>query len=471
MRSRNSKQMFFLAAFCVAVLFVLTACSSLEKKESASFQFRAYEEVGLENGLRILLVRDDRLPAFSASLYLKTGSSADPKGQEGVGAMTAALLERGTKQKSSLVLAEALNDLGTEFDASVVSDFSSFRVSSLAKDQLDLVKLLSEILLQPAFETAEVERARKEFLSSISRSVDNPSGFADRAFEQLLYVGSPYSKPESGYLRTVKKLNRADIQSFYRTHYLPNNALMVLVGQLDPALIKQVKQLFGGWARGPVPAVPHEPPLGIQGYDLTVADKPDLVQSQIRIGHFSVPRSHPDFLKIRLANSILGSGFTSRLMNRIRDELGLTYSISSQYSALRELGALEIKTFSRNEKVGETLREIMDVYKRFQEKGVSKDEVEDAKNFLIGQFPQAIETADAWAGNLAILRMYGVPDSYLKEFIPTVRAISHEEINQVIQKHFSPSTLRVFVYTSEAAVRDQLKGFSDVEVVKPGTFQ
>lgn len=456
----------------IVLTFFVMGCSSVSKRSSdQGFVPRSYQEFSLKNGLKVLVVQDHSLPYLSLSMMLKTGIVTEPKGKDGVAAMTAGLLDRGTLRKSSTRLAEALNDLATEFDANVSSDSSSFRVSSLAKDQAELLKLFAEIVLEPGFESSEIERLRKEYISGIAKLADNPSGFADRAFEQLLFVGSAYSKPDSGYLKTLRAITRSDIIKYYSENYRPNNAQLLVVGQIAPDLEAKLEALFGKWQPKEIREPAFVSPLAIQGHDLTIVNKSDMVQSQIRMGHFSIPRNHPDFLKVRIANAILGSGFTSRLMSRIRDELGLTYSVSSQFSAQKNLGSLEIKTFTRNEKLGESLAEILKVYSKFHEEGVSAQEVDDAKNFLIGQFPQAIETAESWANNLALLRLYGIPDTYLTEFIPTVKAITVAEVNETIKKYFSPSTLRILVFSTEKVVRDQLTSFSDKDVVEYPQFQ
>lgn len=457
----------------VSLVGSFLGCSTAPTKiESAStFKPRPFQEYTLKNGLKVLVVQDESLPYFSLSMVVRTGGIGDPKGQDGVAAMTAALLDRGTRKRNSVGLAEALNDLATEFDAGVSSDSTSLKVSSLSKDQDQLLKLFAEIVLEPSFDPTEVERTRKEMTSNIAKLSDSASGFADRAFDQILFAGSKYGRPDSGSVRSLKGIRREHLLKFYETYYRPGNSQLVVVGKMLPGLTEKIESLFGSWKAKDTP--PPEPgvPLPIQGYDVTVVDKADMTQSQIRMGHFSLKRSHPDFLKVRIASVILGSGFTSRLMSRIRDELGLTYSVSSQYSALRDIGALEIKTFTRNEKLGQMLQELISVYDRYYQEGATDQEVQDAKSFLIGQFPQAIETAESWAANLALLRLYGIPDTYLTEFTPTVQKITTDDIRRAIKDYFSPSTLRILVYSTEKSIREQMKDFKGFKVVPYQEFQ
>jgi zinc protease len=191
-----------------------------------------------------------------------------------------------------------------------------------------------------------------------------------------------------------------------------------------------------------------------------------LQQAQIRFAEPGIARNNQDFLTLRLANLILGGAFASRLNQKVRDDLGLTYSISSRFEALKNTGGFEISTFTRNDKVGETIKSSLAVLKDFIEGGVTDKELDAAKALLVGQFPAAIETVDRLAFNLLILRLNGIDDSYLKDFFTNVNGISRSDVNAAIKKYFSSDKMKILVYADGTKVADQLKTIGAVETVK-----
>ena len=188
-----------------------------------------------------------------------------------------------------------------------------------------------------------------------------------------------------------------------------------------------------------------------------VENKPSAQQTQIRIGHIGLKRSHPDYMSVRLANFILGGDFTSRLNQRIRDDLGLTYSISSSFDFRLNEGPFLISTFSRHDVVGKVLEETLKMMNDFVDKGVTEQELNTAKSVFKGQFPAVIETADRYAGNINALRFYGVGEAYLANFNQLVSAVSVKQVNEAIKKYFKTQNLTVVLYTDKEKVMSQLK--------------
>jgi zinc protease len=171
-------------------------------------------------------------------------------------------------------------------------------------------------------------------------------------------------------------------------------------------------------------------------------------------------------MELRLANLILGGGFVSRLNSKVRDDLGLTYSIFSQFDTKKQRGTFVISTFTRNDKVGETIKNTREIFSQFVAQGITEPELAAAKAVLTGQFPMAIETTDRLALNLMLLRLYGVSDSYLKNFLKDVNAITVAQVNEAIHKHFSVENLKTVVYADQSKVGKQLKALGPVTVQK-----
>lgn len=476
-RKANFKKSFvaraFVFIFAGAFLGVfLGACTSGPLSSGFSgatptekeFQLRSFEEETLPNGLKIIFVQDDSLPRVSLGMVVKVGGNQDPQGYEGLGNLTGWLLEDGTTHRSALKLADDFAYLGTEISASVSHETTSIGASSLASERKRLLDLFADVVLSPAYSQKDLDRKKQQTISALKKIVDNPGAFADHLLDQSLYGPHPYGKLVMGTQESVKKISKSDLIKHYFKFYRPNNSTLAVVGALDQTYKQQVRAAFQNWQskdlEKPVSLALTENPMK----SIRLVSKAGLQQAQIRFGHLGIQRNDPDFLKLRLANVVLGGAFASRLNQRVRDDLGLTYSISSQFDARKDRGTLEISTFSRNDKTAQTIKETASEFKKFAENGISSKELESAKALLIGQFPAAIETSDRLAYNLMVLRYYGIPDDYLKDFIKNVKAISLKEVNDAIKRHYSPKDLKVIVFADQAGVLDQLKSVGEVQL-------
>ncbi len=424
------------------------------------FQLRPLQEKTLANGLHIIYVSDPSLPRVSFHLYTLAGYANDPKGKEGVAGMVGSLIDQGTKKRNALKLADDFAQLGSNVQAGVSGDYSSVTTSGLSKYQKELLDLFSDVVLNPEFSSKEMERARSQTLAEIAQATDNPQDYADQLLDQTLYRNLSYGHTLEGSVQSVKGIQRRDVVEFYKKYYLPSRSWLVIAGQFDESLKNKIESQFGKW-RGKGSSTMIEPQdMKLGEKKIHLFHKKGLQQTQIRFGHAGIARSHPDFLKLRLANIVLGGAFASRLNQKIRDDLGLTYGISSAFEARRSAGSFEINTFTRNDKAGEAIRNTFNVVKEFQGKGITQKELDAAKSLLVGQFPAAIETVDRLAFNLVVLRLSGVSDDYLKNFFKNVNSITLEQVNQIIPKYFKTSDLQTVVFGDQEQIGEQLKALA-----------
>lgn len=446
----------------VSLIFIVTGCATLPG--GGSFKLREYKEVTLKNGLKVILVEDKRLPYFSLNLLVKAGSSVDPLAASGTAAMVGELLDKGTSKRKAMELADAMGQIGSELDVSVGQDFTLVSASSLAQHRGELLTNFAEMVTVPAFSKSEVRRVKKQVLSQLQRTVDSPGHFAGVMFDSYLYGSHPYARRILGRKRDVKKLSKKNIIKYYLAYYRPNNSQLAVVGTFGPDIVNQLENAFGSWrSRSPKVATFPEVP-SINGLQIQIIDKGDLKQSQIRLGHPGIKRTNPDYLKLRVANTILGGAFHSRLVDEIRDRRGLTYSIRSQFDARKDTGPFMVSTFTRHEKVGETVSQTLKVIESFREKGVTDKEVADAKALLLGTFPRALETAERLAQTLLVLRYYNVPDSYLTNYLKDIGKIKTAEVNKVIKNYLQPGNMKVLVYSPKDKVLSQLRPIGLVQI-------
>jgi zinc protease len=202
----------------------------------------------------------------------------------------------------------------------------------------------------------------------------------------------------------------------------------------------------------------------VKGRQLLVVDRSDLKQSEIRFGHAGIQRNHPDYLALKVANMVLGGNFSSRLMKEIRVKRGLTYGVRSRFDTGVFVGPFEIEVATRHDKVGETVTETLRVLKEFTEGGLTQAELDMARVYLIGQFVEGMETPEAVARTTLALRLYGIPDSYLKEYISLLGDLKLADVNAAIRRNLHPDNIKVLVYSKKSEVLEQLKALGTVEV-------
>lgn len=453
-------------ALAIGILFSCQSGSKKNNNESSTFRLRDFQEETLANGLEIIWIRDQSLPRMSLQMMVKVGARDEVASQAGITSMVSGLLDQGTKRRSAPELAEDLAQIGAEFQDSAGHDQTLLTASGLSEKNKELLNLFTEIVLQPAFSNQEIERRRSMTLASIQKLKEQPSHVADEKLDQQIFRDHPYSRPSAGTTDSIKALKSSDLISHYKKYFIPNNSILAVVGMFDEDFKSSVRKSFLSWQGQDLKSTPVRT-IQIPEREVLFVQKTGLQQTQIRWGHLGIQRTSPDFLALRLANVILGGAFASRLNQKIRDDMGLTYSISSNSDARLEPGSFEISTFTRHDKAVITILETEKLFRDFVKNGVTDEEVAAAKALLIGQFPAALETVDRMATNLLLLKRQGISDSYLKNFERNVNAIKREQISAVIQKHLNPDLMQLVIYSDEAALpAAELKQLGEMKRVK-----
>jgi zinc protease len=386
----------------------------------------------MRNGLTVLFVERHAIPAVQAHLVVKTGAAADPSGRTGLAALTSGLMTKGTPTRSAIEIAEAIDFIGGSLLSGVSEDSSTVTLTALKKDLPEALSLMSDVVRNPEFPATEVDRVRRETLSAIVASKDNPDAVAEKAFAPLVFGPHPYARPIEGTESTVPLLTREEVVAFHRTYYRPNNAALVLVGDLTEREARRAAQsAFGRWDRAEVPAaaVPAAPALRERRVELI--DK-DLTQATVVLGHAGIARSDPDFYAVTVMNYILGGGgFASRLMTRIRDNEGLVYGISSGFDAKRYPGAFSVALQTKTESAAAAIRAVVEEISKIRSEGVSAAELDGAKRYLAGSFPLRYETNSRLATLVGMVDLYGLGPTYFEDYPTKIRAVTLEDVRRV----------------------------------------
>ncbi len=424
---------------------------------SQALKLKPTKELVLENGLKVYVFRDMSLPRFSINLLVKVGQKADPIEKVGVNFLTASLLEKGTSLYSAPQIAERVASLGSDLSVSPGEEFTVVSIDGLLISVDAIVDIFGELVFKPTFKNEEIIKLKKEFNAQLKKIQDEPSQMADLGIESMIYKGTSLAFPAIGTETSLKKISKSDIIKNYLTFYRPNNSILSIVGNISEDVEKKILDRFKAWPARPLKTavVAEKPPTENKSFEAHF--KKDLVQSEIRAAMPLVPRKNPDYLKLRIINEILGGGFVSRLNSKIRDQLGLTYGISSSMDLGLDDGHLNISTFTKNETTGQVIDQIKTELNLLINEGVTAKEFSSAKNMVLAQFPRALETVDRIAYNFMYLDFYGVSANYLYDFQKSVDRLSLDDINQAIKTYLAMDKLKIYVLASPTVEKSLVK--------------
>jgi zinc protease len=431
-------------------------------------KFPPYHIRTLPNGLQVVAVLHHEQPVISMRMIVRAGGALDPRGKNGLAELAASVITQGAAGRSANELQEAVDFMGAMLGAGAGTDLSSI-YTIVMKDSFETgLRILSDVARRPTFAAEEIERQRQQMMSGLQVSFESPEFIADSVFKRLVYGFHPYGMPQNGTPETLATITRDDLLDYHRRHFVPNNALLAVVGDItDAEAFEAAKKVFGDWERRelPAPAVtaPPEPTRRI-----VLVNKPDAVQTEVRVGHLGVRRNHNDYMPLNLSIRILGGEGANRLHQVLRTERGLTYGASADFDTLRDSGAFEASTNTRSEATGEVLRLMVDEFWRLQRERVGERELSDAKAYLTGSFPLTIETPDAIATQVLNVLFFGLPVEQLESFRQRVNAVSVDEVERVSRFYLRPDRLSIVLVGNVAAFEKQLRsqGFDKFEVIE-----
>ena len=433
-------------------------------------KFPPYELQTLPNGLQVVAVLHHEQPVVNMRLLIRAGAASDPKNKLGIAHMAAWLLDQGTKAKSASELNDEIDFLGGAMGAGAGTDLTFVNIVVM-KDSFEKgMRMLSDMARDPGFAQAEIERQRQQTLSGLRVSLEDPEYVANSVFDRLVYGFHPYGLPETGTPETVGSITRDDLVAYHQKFFAPNNAILAIVGDVTAEeAFNTAKKVFADWEKRDLSAQKYiDPPDPTRR--VIVINKPDAVQTEVRVGHLGIPRKHRDYMAVNLAIRILGGEGSNRLHQVLRTQRGLTYGAQANMDTLKETGDFQAETNTRSEATGEVLRLIVDEFWRLQRERVSEYELADAKAYLTGSFPLTIETPESIAMQVVNVLFYGLPLEELQTFRERVNAVTVDDIQRVAREYLRPDRLSVVLVGNASAFGSQLKGvgFGTYETVELG---
>ena len=407
----------------------------------------------LPNDLVWLFSPQTELPLVTLELLIKAGTLTDPPGKEGLANLTASLLLNGTKSRSAAKIASELDFMGARLSVSGGGDFATVSLTVLKKDLGPALELLQDILMNPTFPAAEVVRKVNQFKAALTSAEDEPKVVASRTFIKHLYGAFPYNHPVMGTAQGLTAITRQDLIEFHRNYYRPNNSVLSVVGDLTPEEAqKWVTEIFGAWAAAPLPAVklPAIPPLDQR--QEVVIDK-DISQANVILGNLGITRNNPDFYAFQVMNYLLGGGgFVSRLMDDIRVNRGLAYSVYSSFDPGLEPGPFIVALETKNASAGEAITQVVEQLRRMMTQPVTPEELKEAKSYLIGSFPRKMDSISKRAWLLGYVEVYGLGLDYPWRYPELIGHLTPEDIQKVAEKYLHPEKYLLVVVGKKSAM-------------------
>lgn len=414
----------------------------------------------LANGMKVMFVRQPELPVVSAALVIRgAGTTQDPAALPGLASFTASMLDEGAAGKSSLQIADALDLLGANLSTSAAWDAAYVNLYVLRKNFPAALRIMSDVVVRPDFPVNEVQRVRDERVTSLTRAKDEPQAIAANAFSSLVY-GAQHPYGRFATVEGTRTLDRARVQAFHGAAYRPENATLILVGDVDAALQAQVEQAFGAWrATGTAPAAEGslaDPQIGAT--TIYLVDKPGAAQSEIRIGHPGVRRNTPDFFALQVLNTMLGGSFTSRLNTNLRETHGYAYGAGSSFDMRLGPGPFVAAANVQTDKTAESLTEFFNELTRIGT--VPAEELDKAKSYVALGFPQEFETTQDIASKLSEQIIYGLPDGWFNDYVGKIQAVTPGDVARAAKTYITPGAFAVVVVGDLKAIEAKVRALN-----------
>ena len=419
----------------------------------------------LANGLRVVAVRYPTVPKVSLVLTIQSGLAVDPAEKAGLAQFVADAVQEGTASRDSRKIRQDIFAMGASLTAAAVQDTASFTMRGLSDTLPAMAALVADIVRNPTFPQGEIDLLKANTAQSLQAQLASPQYLANRAFRQTLFGPHPYARTGPT-LDSVKVIDRASIVQYHKTYYRPNNAFVVVSGDVSPeAAFAAVEKAFGEWPRGEVPPPPSQPVPSLQGRKVVFVQRPNSVQSSISLGNFTIRRNDPRWIVMNVANQIYGGAFDSRLIRNIREEKGYTYSPQSVFQAMGQAGLYRAVADVRNDVTGATLKEVYSEIDKLRAEGPGTTELENAKTYARGLFVIQNATQSGFAGTLNTMYSFGLAKDYPETFQKTVSALSLEAVKTGAQMLLASQDSVIVVVGDWTKVKDQMGGFQNISFV------
>lgn len=429
--------------------------------------FEVPKETRLENGLRVIVAERPGLPLLAAELLVGTGAEVDPDGRAGAASMTGSLLTKGTEKMSAPEIASAIESLGGEIDSGAHWDSSNASVVVMSSNAEPALSILSDVVLHPVFKQEEIDRLKRQILDGLRVTLQRPEALARFVTDKVVYGSGEYGHAVSGTMESVEAIQREDLVKLYQANYKPENATLILAGDLTLEQGKKyAQQFFGEWkAASSAEKEPARPQTEGWKPENVVIDMPEAGQASVTVAKPSIKRDSSDYYTGLVANAGLGTGFVSRLNREIRIKRGLSYGARSAIDSRRNAGSFVASAQTKNPSAPEVAGLLQSELKRLKTEPVEGDELKSRQAVLTGGYARNLETNRGLMSQMAAFVTYGRPLDAINRFIPTINAITAADVSAFAEKYLDTPSSLVIVGKAAEFLEGLKKDFPDVKVI------
>ncbi|MDI1365371.1 MAG: pitrilysin family protein, partial [bacterium] len=414
-------------------------------------------EKTLANGLRVIVAKSSDLPLITADLTVRGGASSDPAGLAGASSLTSDLLTEGTTTRGAVEIARQTEALGANLEAGSGWEAASLTLSVIADKAAPAMAIMADVAQNPVFKVEELDRVRAETLDGLSVAYQRPGSLASYATAPILYAGSAYGHVAGGTPGSLPKIKRDDLVKMHAAAWRPDNAVLVLTGNLTPeAGFALAQTAFGGWKKPatPAPAVPAAP----AGYTPrnVIIDLPGTGQAAVTLAQPAITRADPRYYSGLVTNAVLGVGYSSRLNQEIRIKRGLSYGAGSSLTPQGRFGSFSARVQTKNPSAAEVVTLVRGELTRLAAEPATATELTARKSVLVGGFGRDLGTSEGLANILGNLAIYGVPLNEIQSYADKVEAVSATDVQAFAKAVLDPSQSSVIVAGDVKAMGDSL---------------
>ena len=432
--------------------------------DSNEFNFPTITENVLDNGLEVVVIEQPNMPIISLDVYFAGGGSAAPQELPGLAGMTGSLISRGTESRSAQDIAGAIEQVGGAVGSSAGSDSISLGVFALIEDADLAFDLLADMTLNANFPEEELERERSQQVSALEANLAEPSYLARRAFGRVLYEGHPYGNAVT--FESLEAITRDDIVAFYDSRRQPDNALLIIAGAITTEEgLAYARQHFADWD-GSAEAVSYPALPEPGGRQILLVDRPGSTQAHFILGNIGIQGASLDYFPARVMNHVLGGTFSSRLVQNIREEKGYTYSIGSGFSYPADTGRFVVAAAVRNDVIAATLEEVFAEIDRIQTEPLTDDEINDARDGIVGEWVFGLETYQDFVEAVASYKIRGVELDRLNKWLGYIKAVSKDDVLSIANTYIQPEDFIIVVVGDANEIQAQLETLGEVTLME-----
>ena len=425
--------------------------------EPRPYHFPHITRATLPNGLRVLVAENHNAPLVSFRALVRSGADHDTLQTAGLAALAADLLDEGAGNRDAIKLAEDIGLLGAALGTGADWDASYVSSDALTRNSDPAFEIFADVVARATLPADGLERVRAERLNEILQQRDEPGVIAGKRFANLLYGTGAYGNSVVGNADSVSRITIDDVRRFYEQHFIPNNAAVVVSGDVSAqSAIELVQSALGDWKRGAEPPHAVVAPRPIDASRVYVIDRPQAVQSEIRVGHIGVSRSTEDYFPLSVMNAIFGGVFNSRINLNLRERHGYTYGARSQFAFRRHAGPFVVAAPVRNEVTLQSVSEVLGELRRIRTGDIETRELDDVKSYLMGVFPATVQTASDIASRLVDMELYGLPEDYFDRYRETIAKVSKDDVERVAQKYLDPDRVLIVVVGNAKQIKEPL---------------